>query len=438
MAIKGLVDNQAYVLGDYQAPTGYYSPARSVGDYVIDDFVITDYLLESQDLVSTFTIQAQGEINAIRATFNVTFTLEAQAQDLDLASGTLTTAFGLDVLPTRILAGQGSYTVQAQQQTNATASFTGTTPTLANDITHTANANYQLASSGAIDITGFYTQAQVAGELFFGEPPDVTWDSFAESEFIDRTWDEWYGDAWDQGGVFFSQAITLKALGGYRAQASATLRPEFQQQQNITIIVSQEITGRVTQSAQGNFTAAGTGSYDSVFEQADVFFDRFRGVAIDGTPLDLPVISSVGGNANVLFDLAYGQVHTAPFTHSTNANVLFDLGYGQRNDILFTHSTNGNVLYDPTLGLEAFNTQLSAGRLITIADPWNILVVPRETRTLVTPEDSRVIEVSGETRLNTIIAEQRGLIVPQETRSYRIFKPLFTNRSSIPKVRSDL
>ena len=121
----------------------------------------------------------------------------------------------------------------------------------------------------------------------------------------------------------------------------------------------------------------------------------------------------------------------------TQANVVFDLAYGQSIGAAFAQSTDANALFSPSLGLSAFNTQLSAGRLITIADPWNILTVPLETRTLVIPEDSRVIKVLQESRLNTIIAETRGLRVPQETRKYKIFKPVFTNRSSLPKVRSE-
>jgi hypothetical protein len=434
VAIKGLVDNQAYVIGDYQTPTGYYSPARSVGDYVLDDFVITDYLLEAQDLVSTFTIQAQGEINAIRATLSVSFTLQAQAEDLDLATGTFSSAFGIDVTVTRILAGSGTLSTQAQQSANAnqlvdvTKSITATT-------TQGTNAIYT-ADSGTIGITGFYTQTQVAGELFFGEPPDITWDSFAESEFIDRTWDEWYGDAWDQGGVFFSQAITLRALGGYRAQASATLSAEFSQQQAITIIISQEITASATQSVVGNFSASGASSPSAIFTQPAITFDRIRGVAIDGTPLDLPVITQQSASANVRFDLGYVEDLLARFNQATQANALFDT----TQEITAQHgqSVDANVTFSITTELEAFNTQISFGRLIQIADPWNTLRVLPETRTLVIPEDSRVIEVLQETRLNTIIAETRGFRVPQETRNFRLYKPVFTDLTTLPRTRSEI
>lgn len=394
MAIKGLVDTQAYVIGDYHTPVGYFNPARSVGEYVVDDYVITDYLFEALDLQSTFTIQAELTKVDVKATLISVFTLQADAEDLDLATGTLS----------------GSFTISAQ-------------------------ANYTAASE-SISITGFYTQTQVAGELFFGEPQDITWDSFRESEFIDRSWDEWYGDQWDQGGVIFSVASILQAKGGYRAQATATLSAAFTQQQNITIAVSKTITAENTLSGTAVYIAGGFASPTAqATAQADP--NRFRGVAIDGTPLDIPAVLTLQGNAIARFDLGYVQDIQPQATVQTQANVVFDLAYGQSIGAAFAQSTNANVTFDPTIGLEAFNTQLSAGRIITIADPWNILTVPLETRTLVIPEDSRVIKVLQESRLNTVIAETRGLRVPQETRKYKIFKPVFTNRSSLPKVRSE-
>lgn len=434
MAIKGLVDTQAYVIGDYHTPVGYFNPARSVGDYVVDDYVITDYLFEALDLQSTFTIQAEGQVNAIRANLISVFTLQADAEDLDLATGTLSGAFTISVTTTRLRTGTATMAVSGTLTAQANAQYKAS-KTLDTTSTVSAQANYTAASE-SISIIGFYTQTQVAGELFFGEPQDVTWDSFRESEFIDRSWDEWYGDQWDQGGVIYSVASILQAKGGYRAIGSATLSAAFTQQQNITIAVSKTITAENTLSGTAVYIAGGFASPTAqATAQADP--DRFRGVAIDGTPLDIPAVLTLQGNAIARFDLGYVQDIQPQATVQTQANVVFDLAYGQSIGAAFAQSTDANALFSPSLGLSAFNTQLSAGRIITIADPWNILTVPLETRTLVIPEDSRVIKVLQESRLNTVIAETRGLRVPQETRKYKIFKPVFTNRSSLPKVRSE-
>lgn len=374
MAIKGLIDNSVYVLGNY-TDTDFTTPARSVGDYISQDYVAFDYLIEGLDLASNFTLFAQVTIEFGYASAGSTFTLSAQCD--------------------RIRSGSASF-------------------------------------------TAFTAQTQVAGELFYGEPPDITWDSFAESAYIDRTWDEWYGDAWEQGGVLFAVASTINALGGYRAFATASLQSQFTQQQNITIGISKSITATATQITNGNYTASGSGSYNSVFEQADVFFDRFRGVAIDGTPLDFITDPfSLSSNGNAIFDPT--NSYDTAFTSQQNANVLFDLGYGQLHSAIFTHSSNANALFDLKYGelFEAFNTQLTVGRIIALPDPWNIIKVKQEIKTLVVPIETRSLPVLQETRVNSIEAETRSIKVPQETKTYKIFKPQFTNRSSIPRVRQE-
>ena len=104
-----------------------------------------------------------------------------------------------------------------------------------------------------------------------------------------------------------------------------------------------------------------------------------------------------------------------------------------------TLNGNGNVTFDLAYGQTYFALASSVGfgQLIVPPDPWNTLTVPLETRTLVVPIDSRVLEVSQETRVNTVGTETRSLKVPQESRSFKIYKPGYTNRSSIPRVRSE-
>jgi hypothetical protein len=98
-----------------------------------------------------------------------------------------------------------------------------------------------------------------------------------------------------------------------------------------------------------------------------------------------------------------------------DATALFDLAYGQ----IF------NALY----------STLTVGRLIGLPDPWNILTVLQETRTILVPIESMDIKVLAETRVNKAKTETRSLLVPQETRSYKIRKPIMTSQSVIPRVR---
>ena len=67
---------------------------------------------------------------------------------------------------------------------------------------------------------------------------------------------------------------------------------------------------------------------------------------------------------------------------STNAIVVFDLGYGQTNTAAFTTASNGNADFKGGSSVTAFNTQLSAGRLITIADPFNTIKILQDTNFL--------------------------------------------------------
>ena len=124
-----------------------------------------------------------------------------------------------------------------------------------------------------------------------------------------------------------------------------------------------------------------------------------------------------------------------PFTQTTQGNAIYD-PTKQINSV-FTQSANANVDYVGTAAFTAFYSQLAVGRLILIPDPWNVIKVKQEIRTLVAPQDTRTLPVLEETRVNSVEPETRGFKVLEETRSYKIFKPQFTNRSSIPRVRQE-
>jgi hypothetical protein len=265
---------------------------------------------------------------------------------------------------------------------------------------------------------------------------DYTWDDFAESNVIDRTWDEWFGDSWE-GGVIFAVTSILKARGGYL--------------QLPTISVS----STATSSVNANYTTGIPQDITAVFEQADTFFDRFRDIVVSGQAqnFDSTITTSVDGN----FTTGVPQNITSIFTHSTNANyttgipqnisslfttsqnanAVFDLGYGQTFNPAFTQSTDGNAVFDLAYGqtFNALYSTLTVGGLIALTDPWNILTVPQETRQFVVPYESLDLPVLQEIRVNKAKTETRSLLVPQETRSYKIRKPIMTSQSVIPRVR---
>jgi len=431
VALKGLIDTTAYVLGDYQ-DLGYYNPQRSVGKYIAGDYIATDYFFEGLELSTSFTISAEGTKDFIASTMVASFSVSVAAQKFDFASGSITSTFGISVSPTRIRSGTSSASAAftATQQGNATF-ISGTASTLTSATSQNAVANF---NAGVLNLPAVTTQIQLAGELFFGQQTDITWESFKESEFIDRTWDEWYGDAWEQGGVLFVINIIAQAIGGYRAFGGATLSSTFTTQATPTRIRPGVATPSTafTSSVNGNRIASGETSPTASFGIASDYI-RIRGFTGSFTG-----VSSITALAHATFDLGYVQDIQPVFTTSTSANAVFDLAYGQNNTAQFSTSTDGNADFKGTISVTAFNTTVSVGRLITIADPFNIIKVAQDTRTLVVPIENRTTKVLQQTRVNTITEQSRSIKVSEETRRNKIFRGVLTDRSSIPRVRSEL
>jgi hypothetical protein len=295
--------------------------------------------------------------------------------------------------------------------------------------------NGNVSSDSSADFDAITSTISVGGIIFDpleeGEQDDYTWDDFAESDVIDRTWNEWFGGKWHPGMIIYSTGFDLSCNGGLVAGGTGSL------------LTSASV------GTQANYTTGIPTPKDlAVSSSIDIDYIRFRNgsKAIDsafsgtfiGSILHLgtgtfSTAYTLGIDANVSFK-ASTSISSA-FAPSVDANVRYDI-----IKLLAPVSTlqaNANVSFDITASYVAFNTTLSFARLITIADPWNILTVPLESRTLVVPIETRLAQVQGETRLNSVNTETRKLQVPEETRTRKIFKPTFKNRSSIPKVRSE-
>ena len=264
---------------------------------------------------------------------------------------------------------------------------------------------------------------------------DYTWDDFAESSVIDRTWDEWFGDSWE-GGVIFAVTSILKARGGYLHFGTTS------------------VSSAATSSVNANYTTGISQNISSAFEQADTFFDRFRGISLNGQAQNFDSIITTSVDGNFTTD-ANTYVFPSVFTHSTDANYTtgvpqafssaftksvnanYTTGIPQSFASAFTTSQNANSIFDLGYGqiFNALYSTLTVGRLIGLPDPWNILKVLQETRTILVPIESMDIKVLEETRVNKAKTETRSLLVPQETRSYKIRKPIMTSQSVIPRVR---
>ena len=437
MAIKGLVDLQAYVIGDYQTPIGYFNPQTSVGEYVLDDFVVSDYLLEAQDLVSTFSLQAEGQVNSLRASLVATFTVSADGDKFDFGSATVSTTSSIAVSGTRIRTGTGSYTSASSASAQGNVTYV-VDKALTTTITHSANAIYT-SSGTTLELQAFNTQVQLAGKLIQAKIADPTWDEWSESSVIDKSWDDFGDLKWDELGTIIAVGIVVKALGGYLAQGTASSTAVTSTATTFTrtrdAVGSADVS--TAQTANANFTASGDGSHTAIFTQPAVTFDRFRGPSSNGNPYNVTTVATASTEANYFSRSALGQF-TGVYTTSAIGNATMGLSSPQQEVFTATLSVDGNAVYGfPAQTYFALASSVGFGQLIVPADPWNTLRVPLETRTLVIPIDSRVLEVSQETRVNTVGTETRSLRVPQESRSFKIYKPGYTDRFTVPRVRSE-
>ena len=76
-------------------------------------------------------------------------------------------------------------------------------------------------------------------------------------------------------------------------------------------------------------------------------------------------------------------------------------------------------------------------RIFFTTDPYQIYRVLQETRQIFVDAESRGIEIAEEIRLNSIPAENRDWLVPQETRNMKLRIPPMTNRFTTPKIRRE-
>ena len=95
------------------------------------------------------------------------------------------------------------------------------------------------------------------------------------------------------------------------------------------------------------------------------------------------------------------------------------------------------AIYGPSPTLQgAFDPEFTA-RIFFTTDPYLIHKILQETRQIFVDAESRGIQIAEEIRLNSIPAEDRDYLVPQETRSMKLRIPPMTNRFTTPKVRTE-
>lgn len=145
---------------------------------------------------------------------------------------------------------------------------------------------------------------------------------------------------------------------------------------------------------------------------------------ISRSPIYLNTIATVQAN------VTYISVNTIPlsaiFTQSANVSagkiVIVDMQTNFTSSVVIKKTMYG------VIAMSAFNTLLSVGTKVTI-DPWYQLVVPPETRLRKITQETGILVVDSENRVNIIKEEIRTITVPTETGVWHIpFSPLVGTR----------
>lgn len=259
---------------------------------------------------------------------------------------------------------------------------------------------------------------------------EYTWDDFAESSIIDRSWDEWFGDQWDSGGVAFSFGIILDANGGHLRTGTLSITA-FNSQLTVGSAIFAPAVGH---SSAFTVSATPTRLRDVTQSVTSAFSTSTTGSATFGPSKTITANASTNIVGSATFDSS--KTITARATISPTGNVVFTPTVSITSTV--TKDFIGGAIYGHfQLTLNALYSQLSIGRVIELTDPFNIVKVNKELRTIMALPEDRKIPVLQETRVNTVVSETRDIGVSQETRKFKIFRPNFTNRSSIPRIRQE-
>ena len=281
-------------------------------------------------------------------------------------------------------------------------------------------ASVLLPSSFTLNATGIYRRT-------LGE---YSWDDFAESNVIDRTWDEWFGDQWDSGGVAFSFGIILDAQGGFLRTGTLSITA-FNSQLTVGSGIFAPTVGH---SSAFTFSATPTRLRDGLASVTGAFTTATTANATFGPSKTITANATISPTGNASFKASSSI--TARATISPTGNVVFTPTVSITSTV--TKNFIGGAIYGHfQLTLNALYSQLSVGLVIQLTDPFNIIKVNKELRTIMALPEDRKIPVLQETRVNTVVSETRDIGVSQETRKFKIFRPNFTNRSSIPRIRQE-
>jgi hypothetical protein len=294
-------------------------------------------------------------------------------------------------------------------------------------------------------------------EAFEGQD-DYTWDDFG---LVDRSWDEWFADKWEPGGVFQikSNQTTNGKFGIHASIASsftADFRPGFIFQSGI---VNMPLAFSIATSGAGGVTRPIISTLQGVFTQTSSAQVIFKG-NIDLTGAFSPFINA---QINVQAIQALMALQSSLSIIPSRARLL------QPNEFASIFTLTELDIADPfhsfkplqeTRILKAITdlrtiTPLPESRLLKLSQESNVkqvdsesrninvktesrqYTVNSETKNIKVPSETRIYIVNSTNRLNSIVQETKVIKVTAENRILKIKRPALIDVESVPRVRGD-
>jgi hypothetical protein len=269
-----------------------------------------------------------------------------------------------------------------------------------------------------------FSQTTLGSLIYDALGGDYTWDSLTGS------WDEWPDNIWVP--AFARCRFAVDKTVSFKPGTVLTLNGVFTTAEN----------SGLNQPAQADLQAVFSISptAQGIIDQGSAMTSTFNTTALANNIYD--ALAQFNGvlSAELLANIIYANIFATPASQfSLSLQPTFKPGGEVDMSAAFEILDKlANMIYDADAGLSAFNFVISAGRLQTQADPYNIAKVLNETRKILIAMENRKYIIPQEIRLNTIKAETRNILVPDETRKFRLKVAPMTNRFATPKVRSSI
>jgi len=307
--------------------------------------------------------------------------------------------------------------------------------------------------------------ANFTGNLIFDLIKEYRWDDFNivgyfisgystagyAADSADYGWDELSNDPWD--------AWTYSVWGGIEAAWDIWPDDVWNSTKTLTSVFSSSEIGHIIRSGVGQLLSRTALSDNSAFLITGASTVR-SDFLCDGSPSGL-----IGGSSTIVSDAVLTALanyiinnsHTisGAFTPVLLANYIATFLFQAQSDFSLTVAptfkpsgvTNAQciTLVNALANYKINNPQnidsafdpIFTARMFIGTDPYLIHKILQETRQIFVDAESRGIQIAEEIRLNSIPAENRAFLVPQETRSMKLRIPPMTNRFTTPKVRTE-